>query len=73
MKKSLTILALTVLPFAECFSQELPLLNEKQGTFEILSRTNYNSSDCGFTKTEITANLQKITDCYQHRAQKSHS
>jgi len=43
-------------------AQELPLLTEKQGTFEILSRTDYAGYDCGFTKAEITANLQRITD-----------
>ena len=43
-------------------AQELPLLTEKQGTFEILSRTNYTGYDCGYTKAEITANLKRITD-----------
>lgn len=52
-----------------CFSgfltlnaQELPLLIEKPGTFKILSRTDYVGYDCGFTKAEIAANLQRITD-----------
>jgi hypothetical protein len=43
-------------------AQELPLLTEKQGTFQILSRTDYVGYDCGFTKAEVTANLQRITD-----------
>lgn len=43
-------------------AQELPLLTEKQGTFKILSRTDYVGYDCGFTKAEITANLQRLTD-----------
>src|SRR5659263_234130 len=43
-------------------SQELPLLTEKQGTFEILGRTDYAGYDCGYTKAEIAANLQRITD-----------
>jgi len=43
-------------------AQELPLLTEKPGTFEILSRTDYTSYDCGYSKAEITANLQRITD-----------
>ncbi|MBE0667985.1 MAG: hypothetical protein IH593_09995 [Bacteroidales bacterium] len=43
-------------------AQELPLLTEKQGTFQILSRTDYVGYDCGYTKAEITANLQRITD-----------
>jgi hypothetical protein len=40
----------------------LPLLTDKPGNFEILSRTDYTNPDCGFTKAEITANLQKIAD-----------
>ncbi len=43
-------------------AQELPLLTEKEGTFEILSRTDYVGYDCRYTKAEITANLQRITD-----------
>jgi len=43
-------------------AQELPRISNKPGTFQILSRTNYSSSECGFTKAEMTANLQKITD-----------
>ena len=43
-------------------AQELPLILDKPGTFEILKRTDYASSECGFTKAEVTANLQKITD-----------
>jgi len=43
-------------------AQELPLLTEKQGTFEILKRTDYVVYDCGYTKAEVTANLQRITD-----------
>ena len=43
-------------------AQELPLLTEKQGTFEILKRTDYVSYDCGYTKAEVAANLQRITD-----------
>jgi hypothetical protein len=44
------------------FAQKQPEINDKPGTFEILSRTNYTMSDCGFTKAEMTANLQKITE-----------
>jgi len=42
------------------FSQELPLILDKQGTFEILKRTNYTSPECKFTQAEAAANLQKI-------------
>jgi len=55
--------------FFLCFSghltlnaQELPLITEKPGTFQILSRTDYTGYDCGYTKAEVTANLQRITD-----------
>jgi hypothetical protein len=42
------------------FSQELPLLADKPGTFEILSRTDYTMPECGFTKVEVTSNLERI-------------
>ena len=43
-------------------AQESELLSEKQGSFQMLSRTDYVGYDCGFTKAEITANLQRIND-----------
>lgn len=43
-------------------AQELPLVPDKPGTFTILKRTDYVGYDCGFTKTEITANLERIAD-----------
>jgi hypothetical protein len=43
-------------------AQELPLVHDKPGTFTILKRTDYVGYDCGFTKTEITANLERIAD-----------
>jgi len=62
MNKLLSIPVLFLLPVTVCLAQELPLITDKQGTFKILSRTDYVSYDCGYTKTEITANLQRITD-----------
>jgi hypothetical protein len=62
MKKSIPVLALTFLLFFDCHAQELPLITEKQGTFKILSRTDYVGYDCGFTKAEVTANLERIAD-----------
>jgi hypothetical protein len=62
MKKTIPVLALTFLLFFDCHAQELPLITEKQGTFEILSRTDYVGYDCGYTKAEITANLQRLTN-----------
>ncbi len=43
-------------------AQESSLVRDKPGTFTILSRTNYVGYDCGFTKSEITTNLERITD-----------
>lgn len=42
-------------------AQELPLITDKPGTFEILRRSDYVDADCGFTRAEITANLERIT------------
>jgi hypothetical protein len=39
-------------------AQELPLIPDKQGTFEILNRADYVGTGCSFTKTEMTAKLQ---------------
>jgi len=63
MKKKLVIcfILLTSL-LSGLTAQELPLIRDKQGTFQILSRTDYVGYDCGYTKAEITANLQRITD-----------
>lgn len=44
------------------FAQELPLVTDKPGTFKILNRTDYVGYDCGYTKAEITANLERIAD-----------
>jgi len=57
----LSILQVFLISF-KLFSQEYPLIIDKTGTFEILSRTDYAGPDCNFTKTEITANLQRITE-----------
>ena len=62
MKKLLSILASFLLPVTVCLAQELPLITDKQGTIKILSRTDYVGYDCGYTKAEIAANLQRITD-----------
>ena len=63
MKNHFITLILFLIVFAGTYAQkELPLILEKQGTFEILSRTDYAGTDCNFTKAEITANLQKINE-----------
>jgi len=37
-------------------------LSQRPGTYEILSRTDYAASACGFTKADMTANLERIQD-----------
>lgn len=62
MKTKLTILIFLTLIVSNLSAQELPLILGKQGTFEILSRTDYAGPDCSFTKAEMTANLQNINE-----------
>jgi len=57
-----TSLLLFLTGFLTLTAQELPLITDKQGTFKILSRTDYVGYDCGFTKPEITANLERIAE-----------
>lgn len=59
---ALTISLFLCLGTTKVLCQELPLVTDKPGTFQILSRTDYTESYCGFTNAEITANLQRITD-----------
>jgi hypothetical protein len=56
------LLILALLAANRIFPQELPLILDKQGSFEILNWTNYAGYECGFNKAEVTANLQKITE-----------
>jgi hypothetical protein len=62
MTRPFSILVLYFAGHVLLHAQELPLILDKPGTFEILSRTDYVSSECGFTKSEINANLLKIKD-----------
>jgi hypothetical protein len=41
-------------------AQDYPLLPDHAGTFEVIDWGVYTHWDCGFTKTEKTANYQKI-------------
>lgn len=61
MKSVLIILSILVFAVGSK-AQELPLILDHPGTFEVLNRTDYASSECGFTKAEVTANLQKIKE-----------
>lgn len=62
MKKSLAMFIMAMAFHCMAFAQELPLILDKQGTFEILKRTDYTMPYFGFTKSEMTANLQKIVN-----------
>ncbi|MCU0456676.1 MAG: hypothetical protein MUE74_10270 [Bacteroidales bacterium] len=55
------ILILLLSSFLSAYSiAQNPLLPDKPGTFEILARTDYVTSDCGFTKAEVDANFERI-------------
>lgn len=43
-------------------AQELPLVTDKPGTFTIRSHPDYVNSNCGYTKAEVAANAQILTD-----------
>lgn len=62
MKKFISVFILLICFRIVLLAQELPLILNHPGTFEILSRTDYASPECGFTKAEMAANLQKITE-----------
>jgi hypothetical protein len=62
MKKSVSILILFIVCPIVLFTQKQPPRFDKPGTFTILNRTNYTLPECGFTKADMTANLQKIAD-----------
>lgn len=60
MQKNILLLIGFIAFFFQLAAQELPLILDKQGSFEILSRTDYAGSDCNFAKAEMVANLEKI-------------
>lgn len=63
MKKKIVLLIVLITGFVTgLLAQELPLLTDKPGTFEILSRTDYAMPECGFTKADMTANLERIKE-----------
>lgn len=59
MKKYLILLALSFAPQISGFAQESPLVLDKQGTFKILSRTDY-ARNGKFTPAEMTVNLEQL-------------
>ena len=63
MKKIFTSLTVMLALYSgNLFSQFGGRLEERPGTFEILSRTDYASAECGFTKADMTLNLERIKD-----------
>ncbi|MFZ0472434.1 MAG: hypothetical protein WAL94_07450, partial [Bacteroidales bacterium] len=63
MKKIFTSLTVIMaLSSGNLFSQFGGALEERPGTFEILSRTDYASAECGFTKADMTSNLERIKE-----------
>jgi hypothetical protein len=62
MKKNLIILALFFFVPLITVAQENPGLDSMPGTFEILNRTDYAMPECGFTRADMTANLERIKE-----------
>jgi len=60
MKRQKIALILIMCLSVPALSQED--LSQRPGTFEILSRTDYAMPECGFTKAEMTANLERIKE-----------
>lgn len=51
-----------ILLISSIYAQESPLLLDKQGTFKIIDWGVYTHYDCGFTKTETSANYLKLVE-----------
>jgi len=62
MKTQVLTIPLFILLFIPVQAQDQVNLADRPGTFEILSRTDYASSECGFTKADMTANLERIKE-----------
>jgi hypothetical protein len=56
----LPFISATVLFTCLSLSKELPLVLDKQGPFQMLSRTDFTLPQCGFTKAEMAENLKEI-------------
>jgi hypothetical protein len=66
MKKKLAMRVFAILPSILLFTypgitKECPLLVDKQGAFELMSRTNYAWYKCEFTPAEVNDNLKELT------------
>jgi hypothetical protein len=63
MKESIiAALLLSLTAAIGTYAQQPASLADKPGTFEILGRTDYTVAECGFTKADVTANLEKIKE-----------
>lgn len=63
MKKKIAICLILVTGLVTgLIAQELPLVTDKPGTFTILSHPDYVDSKCGYTKAEVAASVQRLTD-----------
>ncbi len=62
MKIKLIVLALFCCVPLISAAQENQELDSRPGTFEILSRTDYASRECGFTNAEMTANFERVKE-----------
>ena len=62
MKIKLIVVALFCCVPLISSAQENQDLDSRPGTFEILSRTDYASRECGFTNAEMTANLERVKE-----------
>lgn len=60
MQKVLLFLFCTILVQLAVKSQDYPLIPDHPGTFKLIDWGVYSHYDCGYTKTETTANYQKI-------------
>jgi hypothetical protein len=59
--KSVYVIAFVLIFACLSISKEFPLILDKQGTFQMLSRTDFTLPNCGYTKAEMAENLKEIT------------
>ena len=60
MKAVFFLLTINVLIATCLFSQEPPLILDKQGSFKVIDWGLYTHYDCGYTKAETSANYKKV-------------
>jgi len=62
MKSQVVTITFFLFFFIRGQAQDQVNLADRPGTFEILSRADYASSECGFTKADMAANLERIKE-----------